>query len=1737
MMKKQNENKIYQYLSGLICKFFNDRTIQAGERFQIKFERNAEVVGLYEALKQNRHETFSYKNYTTYSLKINDIDLIIAANINGIKEDFLTGLRNRIAENEGIFKRCAIFFIHNTNLDSLLNGSESLTKEGMPLYISNIKTHIKKDLNSSNVRLSKDNKVLLNFLLNQKVNEYFVKNRSLFDFEPFLNILSQGEIHSNQYIELNIFTDRGLYTTTTKNEKEKRLNQNIQWYKEIQNAHDYDDWNSLEKQFSETDLKKIKKTEWKQLDYVDLQEWANEKKSAEGIIYEKIEPANNKDINIELFDKSDGDSPAKQRRRHVLIFNPDLHNTFELKIIFNKRPSEKGVKKNKYFNDNQIRIERTAIIVTFSIKKNDQITVKQFQYQDFQNKNKFLFNFAVVPVNSYFLTNIQTVYRVNIRKKAISIEADDSIIFNQGMTERKEEPLTHSQTYIIEKQKKLIINLENFNYDEHDEDISFKLSYDKHIIPFILKLDSVKPDYIDGFEVWQNKIQHKTSFKYSITKNQKGNDIISLDFNTNRYYLKGDFRLNIKHEKEIINNIGGFYWFEDKTFNLRKKDLILNNEIAAAYERIISYYKEQKQIPSTLYLKNELKELYKNFLTLFIDKIENLAENKTPAKDVKELSKIGLIKSDFGENMFKMTPLHPLNMAYQLFIYENIDEENISSDVLRCLTPTNLIPYMYNEKRQLYSPYGQTHSHEWLYYSNAGLTKQPVSKIFVPDLIVKKINDFMKYFPNLFIKKNKIPIRINLINMGDCQEALKGVFKFYLNNLIKNNNNVDNISPMEIHIYSNSNQTTKFEEISLLTNPDLIEQEFGINLTSKKYKEYTAKDLLNIFYSKIHFYCKQLSSNNHSYQYAHISFYQFSTNEIDVDKNFINNVPTGISLNGLLADVPSIYEQGAYRTGFGIKGIKEKDIKENLLLKLVTKYNALLCVSETDSLYKKDEAFATVINSSVKANLDSLYEESHWVTFIDPKVDLSFFQDSKDLIIIHYSDQYNNASGYDAITVTRKSEHYQNILLQHLKGNRLSKHLEDIEISGNIADTIKKLINIYNTLNGEWLLELTSRSNKRFSNEENISKLAAVKSMLAILYHPNICWIPISLEEILRISGGVGLKQSEGLFSVKNLGAKDSHCDDLLFIGIECFNKTIKMYLYPVEVKIGKIHNSVLLKAIKQVTNTSKLLKQYLSSDNTFRNTFYRNFFAKIALISAEKMVLYNIWPEFSKQWEKIKDFRNDLMNDNFSISHNLDIHIGQNAIVLFDELRIDRSIECQDNKYIIKLLKYDSIKFLVEEIDQIKEMFHSGNTTIKSELFLATQYKVTASDNQTSNLQINENRLTDNNVKPKKTILTKNPMKIHFGYDLNNSKPIHWYPTSTDKVMHINTGIIGTMGTGKTQFTKSMVMQLFQSSEFNVNQTKLGILIFDYKGDYIKDDFVKATNARIFDLYHLPYNPLSINVSSRPKPLLPLHIAETLQQTISNAFNLGNIQKYTLNDLILNAYNRVGIDKNNKKTWNRTAPTIADMCEAYLEDTKTPKDSLYAALEKLYKFEIFEPDSKKAKSLFDIIDGVTVINLSGYSIDIQNLVVAITLDLFYYQMQKQGHSSIQSNYRELTKILLVDEADNFLSQNFKSIKKILKEGREFGVGTILSTQFLDHFSTSDNEYSKYILTWIVHRVNDIKLKELDSLFVIQDKEMKTNIMNKIKELEKHNSIVNLAGSKPILMKDRAFWEIIREMQ
>ena len=83
--------------------------------------------------------------------------------------------------------------------------------------------------------------------------------------------------------------------------------------------------------------------------------------------------------------------------------------------------------------------------------------------------------------------------------------------------------------------------------------------------------------------------------------------------------------------------------------------------------------------------------------------------------------------------------------------------------------------------------------------------------------------------------------------------------------------------------------------------------------------------------------------------------------------------------------------------------------------------------------------------------------------------------------------------------------------------------------------------------------------------------------------------------------------------------------------------------------------------------------------------------------------------------------------------------------------------------------------------------------------------------------------------------------------------------------------------------------------------------------------------------------------------------------------------------------------------------------------------------------------------------------------------------------MQKKGKSIVRGDFRQITRVILADTGDDLMKQDFPSLRKILKEGHGYEVGMILSTQETTHVKTSQNNYAAYLLTWVVHRVTEIK--------------------------------------------------------
>ena len=1714
-------DQFYSYLAEKIIEFFRANPLTPGSKYNIQFEKEEEVRNLYEKLKDNTYyRDYEYKDpngevkYNSYQLDFNGVQLIVSATIDDVQPDFLTRLRNMVGVEPG-YETKAILFIHNTTLDSIMGGTESFAKEGMPFHIDSIQKDIKSELEGSS--FTEVDKEIINIDLERKKNVLFKDNNSIFEYREVLDILNKGCINREQYKDFGLFYDSKLSEFEGK-ELKNRIKDNALYFNRVDEIHNYGTPETqLEKYFEEKGIEKLKGNDWKDVEYKEVKKSVDEKKLIKPLEYLSAS---------QEWDKEEGPSKAKSRIRNIIVFNENRAESVDLEFSC-----------EDYLRKEYIYKTEGEVDASTSGKKL-KVTIKDIEgksnfykviYKD--EKVKFEFKIVMLKCNEKYLESIKSRFSLVVKKKEqyISVNTNDSSItfneFAEGNITNYEID-SNNDVINIKSDEKLTVKIsENFEY-ENDSDLArFNLKIGNELVPIGMVGTTEKVVPIEGFKVWKLKREKSSDFKL-IGDNK-------LQHGTREYFTRDEFRRNLELEKQIINLEG--LSFIDTVDGLEAIDLDLNSDVKKAYCNILEYYRISKKLPSLTYLNDDLKSLYDDFINAYIKALNNIEEGSYLTQSEKNLFKIGTIKREVEDRELIFTSLQPLNIAYQLHLLNCIDDETMADEVLKKFTSTYLLPYIVDENDKLYIPMEQQHTPEWKYYVDENLPRYKSSRDFVSKLVNEKLEEFVGHFKYMFEMGNNAPIRINLINTGDSKEILQGVFKYYVKQL--KSDKAKEVLPMDLFIYSNKNITNAFEEVAFNENINSLKEIYNLDL---KVDHMSEEDVLNFYREKVHFYTKKLEEG---IEYAHITFLEMNNEAKKVTSN-MNDIPSGIILNGMISGVPSVFLGDSYRTGFGTKYTNT----DNKVMNIATRLNAVNACSAGEP-FNSNQCKAISVPNNSKTTLDKIYDASHWITFIDPKVDLNFFKNdpkAKDLLIIHYSDQYTTAGGYDAITVTRKSGPYQRVIEEFLT----KKGVE------NAHDYSPAVINMFNAVNGDWLLRLLS--SKSHFPKEKISILSAIKLALAEFKKDNIIWVPISLEEVLRVSGGVGLKQSEGFFSAKNLGFDTGvTSDDLLLVGIETINNEVFIHYYPVEVKIGENNSTYIQKGIDQAKRTKKIFNETVLSDEngdlTSTQKVYRNFLMQLVITSAEKLNLYNVCDE--ENWIQVidSDLRRRLLNEEYEISNSFDHSIGEAAVISFKKGVTFNDVRVEDEVMVIEMSEEDGINFITKSVKEIREIVdgvdvvRTESTVVNDipdvkeigdsseEIDIITQTKLLPDESETNEPVGTTITETHSDYIAEVNDEERN-MQILFGVNEKNNKEVYWYPNDTDKVFHTNTGIIGTMGTGKTQFTKSMITQIYRESKYNVYGKKVGILIFDYKGDYNKSktDFIEATNANVYELYHLPFNPLSVIKAKNSKPMLPLHTANSLKVTLAKAFGLGIKQETLLRDLIMEAYEKRGIIKNKPDTWDNPAPTLKDVYDIYVNREDLKEDSLYAAFSNLIDFEIFEPDPLETKSLFELIDGVTVIDLSGYDPDIQNLVVAITLDLFYSQMQAYGHSGVKGSLRQLNKMILVDEADNFLSKDFETLKKILKEGREFGVGTILSTQLLSHFSTGENKYSDYILTWVVHNVAEINPKDAKYIFNAQAKSDQEVICNKIKGLSKHYSLVKMGDSdRPIFMRDRAFWELV----
>lgn len=347
----------------------------------------------------------------------------------------------------------------------------------------------------------------------------------------------------------------------------------------------------------------------------------------------------------------------------------------------------------------------------------------------------------------------------------------------------------------------------------------------------------------------------------------------------------------------------------------------------------------------------------------------------------------------------------------------------------------------------------------------------------------------------------------------------------------------------------------------------------------------------------------------------------------------------------------------------------------------------------------------------------------------------------------------------------------------------------------------------------------------------------------------------------------------------------------------------------------------------------------------------------------------------------------------------------------------------------------------------------------------------------------------------------------------------------SDTDLTQLNVGVVGDLGTGKTQLLKAVIYGTMTSAAQNQG-VRPRFLIFDYKRDYSAPEFVQSIGARVVPPHRLPMN--LFDVSQANNVMSPwLERFKFFSDLLDKIYpGVGPVQRNQLKQAVRQAYDQCAEA--------HRQPTIYDIHANYRTALGTRSDSVLAIIDDLVDMEVFARDVEQGSHFEHFLDGAVVIDLSvvGQDDRSKNLIVAVMLNLFYEHMlrlPKRPYVGTSPQLRVLDSFLLVDEADSIMRYEFDVLRKLLLQGREFGVGVILASQYLSHFKTGPTDYREPLLTWFIHKVPNITPQELGSLGLHADL---PQLAERIKTLQKHECLYKSFGTSGEIIRGFPFYEL-----
>ncbi|TYW38942.1 DNA phosphorothioation-dependent restriction protein DptH [Vibrio cholerae] len=1587
-----------QFESFLVDQFLLNAkgSIRAGYRYQFNSPDHGNSQRLFDALVARKDGEIQARNNVVLSyLSLEDCKVVPVLHSEeageiGFTENYISHLRDEIASQEGPLKGCALLVIHNSRLDTLINSAEDLGQPGQVWSPEKIKVaisgFIKQTDKSCDVSLC---------LLDDQFEAILDDGATMFGFESLYKAVEDGELC---FSELGMFDDPFVAELSGNQRQIKlRLEENRALYQELsfEVEHFGQQLEERLKGFSSKFIKEhFSDDGWKDVEFETYREEIKKNKT-QHLKHESEEEVNN----AEVIGRYSKETKAGLRDRHLIIELNEDQSEFELKLSFSgtgdlSKEQFKVTPANAFGKQEVIttRLTSKGANATLSARYGNEPLFFNLALKRDNSAENHNFRCLVVRKGEFYLDEFKNIFVVEPAKKRLTLKTEDNrLVINPALSAIRN---LDDVGEVVDRADIGVVDFEALANES--EEIGFVVKSGDNALVFRVEGEQVESSMSFPLLLNQSRF-HKLFDDEVYGELYPSKDIVAID---NSEFRVMEPRISLLRWEERFVQQKLVYLAESNSMALEQLRGI-DNSLHTAYQALFDYLASRQTTISLVSWGPQFTSLVKATIDAFLAYFEAIPTGGMLTKEQKLVMQIGLVRENDEEYY---SPFHPLQLAYYLNLCNEMQKDDSFADLptvtFNRLGASGLLPYVYHPKHEF--AYNQQVSENEFWVKSVPHQKSCLK--FVRKLVKEKINEFQKAFSQLFTGSEK-SVLVNAVNQDKAEELFLGLVDYVKDNL-------DNAASIHVNLYDDELVFNAFDTFAETSNYEELKSWLELDRGKVRENADTIIDILRtrLTYSKF----TNAHSEREGQAYSHLSFFRNNDN-VKLTTLSVDDMPSGIACDGLLTGDASKSDEGAYFTAFGLQNVQYERLPHLKMAKYVG--SLMEPALKPSTPYTGSNAPALAVSEDFKSLLERSYDSSIWTTIIDPKVTLDFFHANQDVVLIHYSDQYTSSASYDAITVTAQRRLFERVIAKSGGGQ----------------------INEFNAFNGDWLLKMMTCNDT--IRKERTGIIGAYKFATCLVHKSDITWVPLSVGEMIRVSGNIGLKMTDSDFSRNVQGyKKGAISDDVLLVGFKEGN----MYLLPVEVKAGSTPDYK--KAVQQANELRRYLTELLS-DSTFASKIYRGLFIRQVLMQIDKYRLYNVFSD--DYFEALLAEKEEWLRGNYRIAEIENYPAGIVISHLESGSCLGAEYEVEDNVLKIEL-PYSLLDSLIGNPLQVlmyeKDIAKICHVPAEYMLVGETERKT---DETTSGLRLVIDKPKESISIPRKDVIeplvAESPMayshecRVEIGQDTLTGEKVFWEYGHKD-LANRHLIIFGSSGQGKTYCIQGLLMSLADA--------QLRSLVIDYTNgflpNHLETEFIERVNPKSNILCNEPFgmSPFraqkqdfgGIFIEEKPH-MVAGRVASVFNKVYST---IGERQIAVLNEVIESGVQRYG-----------TAYSLQNMLDD-LNEEETAGPALASKLAPLVKSNLFSSNSDKSWSeVFESQEhSSTIMQLASLNHDISMLCTEFLLwDLYSYAC------SYGSKEKPLP--IVLDEVQNLDHRLESPLGKMLTEGRKFGVSLILATQTL----------------------------------------------------------------------------------